>query len=73
MGIIKIRYNNDCKDGKSYWRAIINGVEHKCSEIIINNSSRTTKDWVEDKNEFKWHISVNSDNYKLHNGILTIN
>jgi hypothetical protein len=71
--VIKIRFNHDCKDAKNYWRAIINGMEYHCSEIIINTNCKTTKDWLEDKNEYKWHITVVTKNYVLHNGILTIN
>lgn len=71
--LIKIRFNTECKDGVSYWRAIINGVEHQLKEIVINNRCRTTKDWVEEKQDYKWHITVKSNNYTLHNGILTIN
>lgn len=73
MSKIKIRFNNDCNDGVSWWRAIIDGVEHHLSEIVINTNSRTTKDYLEDKSEYKWHITVESSNYKIHNGILTIN
>lgn len=71
--VIKIRYNTECKDDIHYWRALINGVEHKLSEIIINNRCRTTRDWMEDKKEYKWHITVKTNNFTLHNGILTIN
>lgn len=70
---IKIRYNNDCKDGESYWRAIINGTEHHLSEIIINCPCKTTKDWMEEKQEYKWHITVSANNYKIIDGVLTLN
>jgi len=73
VSIIKIRFNNDCTDGVSFWRAIIDGVEHHLSEIVINTNSRTTKDYLESKNEYKWHLTVESYNYKIHNGKLTIN
>lgn len=73
MSLIRIRFNHDCTDGKSYWRAIIDGVEHHLSEIIINTNAKTTKDYLPEKKEYKWHITVESSNYKIHNGILTIN
>ncbi len=57
MSIIKI-FN----DGIN-WIAIIDEVEHRLSEIIINTNSRTIKNY----------ITVKSSNYKIHNGILTIN
>lgn len=74
MNTIKIRYNNECKDGKNYWRAIINGIEHHVSEININIPSKTTKDYLINKQEYKWHITVESENYEINEeGVLTIN
>lgn len=49
MSIIKIRFNNDCKDGKSFWRAIIDDVEHHVEEIILNRGCETSKDYLEKK------------------------
>lgn len=70
---IKIRYNHDCNDGKSYWRAIINGEEFHVEHIEINVPSKTTKDYLEDKKDFKWHITCESSNIIFNNGTLTIN
>jgi hypothetical protein len=71
--IIKIRFNNDCSDGKSYWRAIIDGVEHHVEELIINSGCKTTKDYLTDKQDYKWHITTESNDFTFNNGILTIN
>ena len=73
MAIIKIRYNNNCKDSKSYWRAIIDDVEHHVEQIIVNKGCKTSKDYLEDKKEFKWHITVESNDFNISNGILTVN
>ena len=59
MSLIKIRFNNDCNDGVSWWRAIIDGVEHHLSEIVINTNSRTTKDYLESKKFSK--VSLNNE------------
>lgn len=74
MNTIKIRYNNECKDGKNYWRAIINSIEYHVSDIVINVPCKTTKDYLIEKQEYKWHISVEAYSYEIdENGILTIN
>jgi hypothetical protein len=73
MAIIKIRFNNECKDGKSFWRAIIDDVEHHVEEIILNRGCKTSKDYLEEKKEYKWHITAESTDYNISNGILTIN
>jgi hypothetical protein len=71
--LIRIRYNNDCTDGKSYWRAIINGKEYQVEHIVINIPSKTTKDYLEDKETFKWHITCESNDYSFKDGVLFIN
>lgn len=73
MAIIKIRFNNDCKDGKSYWRAIINGIEHHVEQIVVNKGCKTSKDYLEEKKEYKWHITTESNDYNITEGVLTIN
>ncbi|MCX6296150.1 MAG: hypothetical protein NTX97_08790 [Bacteroidetes bacterium] len=71
--VIKIRFNHDCSDGKSYWRAIINEEEHQVQDIFINIPSKTTKDYLEDKDTFKWHITCESSDYTFKDGVLFIN
>lgn len=71
--IIKIRFNTECKDDINYWRALINGSEQQFSNIVINTKCTTTKDFLEDRNEYKWHITAISDNYEIKHGVLTIN
>jgi uncharacterized membrane protein len=36
---------------------IEDGEEHLVSNIIINGHTYTTMDWMEDINDYKWHIS----------------
>lgn len=70
---IKIRFNHDCTDGVNYWRAIINNEEHHVKNVHINVLSKTTKDFIEHKNEYKWHISCESDSIEFKEGELYIN
>ena len=72
--VIKIRYNTD-NDGRNdyYWRALIDGKEHLMKEVFINVKSRTTKDYLADKVQYKWHITCESDNYQIKDGVLFVN
>lgn len=58
---VKIRYNTLCDDNNNFWRIIIDGNEHICSNIIIEIPTFTTKDDVWDNNRnsivSKHHIS----------------
>lgn len=47
---VKVRYNTLCNDNHSYWRILINGVEHICSNIIVEIPICTTRDNVWDPN-----------------------
>jgi hypothetical protein len=58
---VKIRYNTVCDDNHMYWRILINGVEHTCSNVLIETPMHTTIDTVYDptreKMVTKHHIS----------------
>jgi hypothetical protein len=47
---VKIRYNTLCTDNHMFWRILINGTEHICSNIICNIPLHTTRDLVWDPN-----------------------
>lgn len=47
---IKIRYNTLCTDNHNFFRILINGVEHICSNIVIETPIWTTRDLVYDPN-----------------------
>ena len=53
----QIRFNTHSKGESDRWRLIENGNEIIVSNIIIDGYTYTTKDWMEDINDFKWHIS----------------
>jgi uncharacterized membrane protein len=56
--IYQIRYNTvSGNDEKIRWRLIENGNETLVSNIYIDGHTYTTKDWIEEINDFKWHIS----------------
>ena len=57
----QIRYNTVSKDDSERWRLIEDGKETKVSDIIINGFTRTTKDWLPEINDYKWHISCIGD------------
>lgn len=55
--IYQIRFNTHSKDDSDRWRLIENGNEIIVSHIVVDGHTYTTKDWMEDINDFKWHIS----------------
>ncbi len=58
---VKARFNTTCLDNHKYWRILIDGVEHTCSNIIFKIPVQTTQDVVWDpirKQEVtKHHVS----------------
>lgn len=55
--VYQIRYNTNSHSEKTRWRLIENGNEYHVSNIRINGHTYTTKDWIEEINDYKWHIS----------------
>ena len=53
----QIRFNTVSKSESDRWRLIENGNEVLVSDIIINGHVYTTKDWLEEIQDYKWHIS----------------
>lgn len=53
----QIRFNTHSKDESDRWRLIENGNETIVGHIIVDGHTHTTKDWMEDINDWKWHIS----------------
>jgi hypothetical protein len=47
---VKIRYNTLCDDNHMFWRVLINGEEHVCSNIVVETPIHTTRDIVFDPN-----------------------
>lgn len=57
MNQIQIRYNTKSVDDTDRWRIIENGKEHLTSGIVIDGKIKTSKDWIEEISDFKWHIT----------------
>lgn len=53
----QIRYNTVSKDDNERWRLIENGNETLVANIIIDGSTYTTKDWMEEIQDYKWHVT----------------
>ena len=52
-----IRFNTVSTTENDRWRLIQNGNEQLVSDIIIDGHTYTTKDWIEEIQDYKWHIS----------------
>ena len=55
--IYQIRFNTVSKDDNERWRLIENGNETLVANIIIDGSTYTTKDWMEEIQDYKWHVT----------------
>lgn len=53
----QIRFNTVSKSEDDRWRLIEDGNEILVSNIIIDGHTHTSKDWIEEIKDFKWHIS----------------
>ena len=53
----QIRYNTVSQNDSERWRLIENGNETLVANIIIDGSTYTTKDWMEEIQDYKWHIT----------------
>lgn len=53
----QIRYNTVSQSDTERWRLIENGNETLVANIIIDGSTYTTKDWMEEIQDYKWHIT----------------
>lgn len=53
----QIRYNTVSTNDTERWRLIENGNETLVSDIVINGLTHTTKDWMPEINDYKWHVS----------------
>jgi uncharacterized membrane protein len=53
----QIRFNTVSTCEEDRWRLITNGKEILVSNVIVDGHTYTSKDWMEDTQEYKWHIS----------------
>jgi uncharacterized membrane protein len=57
----QIRFNVNSQSENERWRLITDGKETLVSNIIINGHTYTTMDWMEEIQEYKWHISCEGE------------
>lgn len=55
--IYQIRFNTNSKNDNERWRLIDEGKEILVSNVIIDGKTFTTKDWIPEINDWKWHVS----------------
>lgn len=53
----QIRYNTNSNNDTERWRLIENGNEILVSDVIVDGHTYTTKDWMPEIDDYKWHIS----------------
>ena len=53
----QIRYNVHSISENERWRLITDGDEKLVKDIVISGHTYTTMDWMEDLQQFKWHVS----------------
>jgi uncharacterized membrane protein len=53
----QIRFNTVSKSEDDRWRLIENGNEILVSNVIVDGHTFTTKDWLDEIQDYKWHIS----------------
>jgi hypothetical protein len=62
---VKARWNTQCKDNYFFWRILIDGKEHVCSNIIFEVPVYTTRDVVWDsirkQDVDKHHVSCQAN------------
>lgn len=52
-----IRYNTASDGETDRWRLICDGVQHLADDIEVTAPLRSTKDWMEATQEWKYHVS----------------
>jgi uncharacterized membrane protein len=53
----QIRYNTNSTTDENRWRLIENGNEFLVSKVFVDGLTYTTKDFIPEINDFKWHIT----------------
>ena len=53
----QIRYNTNSKDDSTSWRLIDDGEEILVSDVFITSQTRTTKNFIDEIGDYKYHIS----------------
>ena len=53
----QIRFNTVSTSEDDRWRLIADGKETLVSNIIVDGHTFTSKDWIEEIQDYKWHVS----------------
>jgi hypothetical protein len=58
VSLCRLRYNTLSDGSNLCWRLILDGKEYLVNDIDVQVHSFTSKDWLEDKQEYKHHITM---------------
>jgi hypothetical protein len=58
VAVARIRYNTESNGEDLCWRLVLDGEEILVEAVHINAPTFTSRDWIEQVNRFKHHISV---------------
>lgn len=58
--LVRIRYNTESNGTDLCWRLLIGDEEHLVHHIDVNAPCITSRDWLEDKQQYKHHITLNN-------------
>ena len=53
----QIRFNTVSTCEEDRWRLITDGEEILVSNIVVDGHTSTSKDWMQDIKDYKWHVS----------------
>jgi uncharacterized membrane protein len=53
----QIRFNTASTSEEDQWRLITDGRETLVSNVIVDGHTYTSKDWIEEIQVYKWHVS----------------
>jgi uncharacterized membrane protein len=67
----QIRYNTHSKDDSTSWRLLCDGEEILVGDIYITSKTFTTKDFVDEIGDYKYHISCRG-HLKIENNVAYI-
>lgn len=67
----QVRYNTQSKDDSTSWKLICDGQEILVSEVHITTQTFTTKNFMKDLGQYKYHISC-TGHLKIKDGIAYI-
>lgn len=56
--IFHVRFNHVAENEEQRWKLLFNGEELWVKNIVIDGLCATTKDWLPNDNDYKWHITA---------------